>query len=265
MNQYIEWGRPLGYTEVGWLERFELMEQGKGVERNQYVTWWASLPVVEQWTKLIVWFRALVPRNDPGTTDLLCHFETFQGRGLIREGDSKVHQVISYGLASVYTPGRYRGKGYARHTLQLAHYLIAPDSHLPPFPIIWGEKPDDGPMDADFSVLHSGIGDGFYGTCRQGHGASSRIGWIRQPVTTRTWDVSRHRHVTEGLEQKGWSWLSPDDLREPIEQAAQGMRERMATGPSVSDGGDDVGSCSFAIEPDWYGSSLHCETSWSTY
>lgn len=166
---------------------------------------------------------------------------------MIRDAGSRVKQVISYGIASVYTPANHRSKGYARHILQLVHYLIARESLLPVYPETWGPKPDIGPMDADFSVLYSGIGDKYYATCRQGDGPSSKPGWIRLPLTARTWDVSNAQTATS---QEGWQWLGLNDLSGLEEEAAQNLRadfDRDTQGDEAS---------SFAILPSWYDVSL---------
>lgn len=150
--------------------------------------------------------------------------------------------MISYGIASVYTPANHRGKGYARHILQLVHYLIARDSLLPPFPEPWGPRPDYGPRDADFSVLYSGIGDKYYATCRQGEGAGSKPGWIRLPLTARTWDVSGAQTAPV---QEGLQWLGLDDLGGLEEEAAQEIKADLDSEKR----GDEA--CSFAILPSW--------------
>lgn len=192
---------------------------------------------------LLTSYRALVPRDDPETTDLLAHCETFRRRSVLRDAGSQTKDVISYGIASVYTPANHRGKGYARHILQLVHYLIARDSLLPTYPEAWGPKPDIGPRDADFSVLYSGIGDKYYATCRQGEGTSSKPGWIRLPLTARTWDVSGAQPVSA---QEDWQWLGLDELSGLEGEAARDMKadlDREAQGNEA---------CSFAILPSWY-------------
>lgn len=183
-----------------------------------------------------------MPRHDPLTTDLLAHCETFQRQSWIRKGDSKAESATSYGIASVYTPSNHRGKGYARQLLQLIHYLIASPDLLPPFPEAWGPKPDVGPKNAAFSVLYSGIGDKFYASCRQGEGSTSKDGWIRQPVTTRTWDIT-------GIETEdtpaGWEWLGVDDLTGVETDAAESLWKQVSEADPVN------GGLSFDIAPTW--------------
>jgi hypothetical protein len=157
----------------------------------------------------------------------------------MKDANSKVREVFSYGIASVYTPASHRGKSYARQLLQLVHYLIAPETSLPPFPATWGPKPDFGPMDAAFSILFSGIGDKYYASCKQGEGASSKAGWIRQPITARTWDVSAESPYTGS--QEGWKWLGPDDLEGLEAQTAETMKVDLESAEGKS----------FAVLPSW--------------
>jgi len=184
-------------------------------------------------------FRGLVPRIIPGTTDLLAHCETFRRLSVIKDDGGQVREVVSYGIASVYTPDAHRGKSYARQLLQLIHYIIAPEAQLPPFPSLWGPKPDFGPKDAQFSILFSGIGDKYYASCRQGEGESSKAGWIRQPITSRTWDVtSDNAGITS---EEGWKWLGQDDLSHLEQQTAERMKQDLA----------GEGQPSFAVLPSW--------------
>lgn len=160
---------------------------------------------------------------------------------MLSNGTAK--EVISYGIASVYTPAQQRGKGYARHILQLIHYLIAPGDLLPPFPDAWGPKPDIGPMDGQFSILFSGIGDKYYATCKQGDGHAAKDGWIRQPVTSRTWDVSSYS--VGSLDQKGWEWLGADKLKDLEDEAGDQMKK------DISEQHMEIDKHSFLVLPSW--------------
>ncbi|WWD22246.1 hypothetical protein CI109_106737 [Kwoniella shandongensis] len=193
-NHWSNWGAPLGFEEQGWVDRFTTMEQHEWAEEDRYVTW------------------ALVRKDDPESTDMLAHCETFKRKSIAKEpGSDQIKEVFSYGIASVFTPPSNRGKGYARTLLKLLHYVIAPPSLLPPFPNHWGTPPDiPGFKDAAFSVLYSGVGDRYYATCRRGDGESSEAGWIRHKVTLRTWKVPAIQGEESG--QEGWEWLGPDSL-----------------------------------------------------
>jgi hypothetical protein len=186
--------------------------------------------------------RALVPRADPETLDLLSHCETFRRQAIIKTDGSMAEETTSYGIASVYTPATHRGKGYARHILQLVHYLIAPNSLLPAFPDAWGAEPEIGPKDARLSILFSGIGEKYYATCRQGEGPQSKPGWIRQPITSRTWDVSTL--PSPSIDQAGWRWPGLDELSEVETVAAAQMKKKAAEGEATS-------GCSFIVLPTW--------------
>jgi hypothetical protein len=94
-------------------------------------------------------------------------------------------------------------------------------------------------MDAAFSILFSGIGDKYYASCRQGEGATSKAGWIRQPITARTWDISAESSTAGSKED--WKWLGPDDLKKLETQTTWRMKKDM----KIVDGS------SFAVLPDW--------------
>lgn len=38
-NHFVQWGKPLGFDEQGWLDRFTAMEKGQWAEDDRYVTW----------------------------------------------------------------------------------------------------------------------------------------------------------------------------------------------------------------------------------
>jgi hypothetical protein len=101
-------------------------------------------------------------------------------------------------------------------------------------------------MDAEFSILFSGIGDKYYASCRQGEGAESKPGWIRQPITARTWDVSEVSSSSDDVNQDGWKWLNADELESLETEAADDLR-RSLSGKDV----DDQQS-TFLVLPEWY-------------
>ncbi|ORY27920.1 hypothetical protein BCR39DRAFT_577067 [Naematelia encephala] len=224
-NHYKQWGAPLGFDEQGWVDRFTTLEQDKWAEGDRYVTW------------------ALVCKDDPNSTDMLAHCETFRRISLAKEpGSNDAKDVTSYGIASVFTPPSNRGKGYARQLLRLIHYVIAPSSLLPPFPTHWGSAPQiAGFRDAEFSVLYSGVGDKYYATCRRGDGLSSEAGWIRQNITLRTWDVTAAPEAASS--EAGWEWLGHDSLSDLEASTDREMRKAF--------GNDADGSYQFAILPTW--------------
>lgn len=38
-NHFVQWGKPLGFDEHGWVERFTLLEQGEWADEKRYITW----------------------------------------------------------------------------------------------------------------------------------------------------------------------------------------------------------------------------------
>jgi hypothetical protein len=98
-------------------------------------------------------------------------------------------------------------------------------------------------MNADFSILFSGIGEKYYATCRQGEGQSCKAGWIRQPITSRTWDISQYKSDT--AVQDGWEWLGPDQL-EVLESEGEAAMKNEIAGP-----GTGAAGTSFMVLPSW--------------
>jgi hypothetical protein len=94
-------------------------------------------------------------------------------------------------------------------------------------------------MDAAFSILFSGIGDKYYASCKQGEGASSKAGWIRQPITSRTWDVSAESPYAGS--QEGWKWLGADELGNLEAQTSEVMKVDL----------EGTEGKTFAVLPDW--------------
>ncbi|CAK9783819.1 hypothetical protein CC85DRAFT_330088 [Cutaneotrichosporon oleaginosum] len=160
---------------------------------------------------------ALVPAADPCTTDLLSHCVTYRRRAVARtrHGDE---EVVAYGVSAVYTPPALRGRGYARRSLQLLHYALAPREALPPFPD-WG-MPPHGPRDARLSFLHSGIDGAFYTACTQG---LERAGWVLKPPHTRLLTV-------RGPAEAEYEMLGAKDVAELQDAYEMILRQRLRPG-----------------------------------
>ncbi|KAG6891603.1 hypothetical protein C0992_002642 [Termitomyces sp. T32_za158] len=129
----------------------------------------------------------------------------FRRDGLIRsESDAKPKEAICYGIASVFTPVCFRGKGYASHMMRLLHWVLAEASLLPAvFPSEWGSPPDRVAHAGDgiFSALWSDVGAEFYGRCGP---TKHSEGWVvRSPCST-TWDVKQWKSNTDTA---GWIFL----------------------------------------------------------
>jgi hypothetical protein len=117
----------------------------------------------------------LVPRDDPTTTDILAHCDTYRRAGVVRLPDGRQRDVVTYNVGLVFTPPQRRKKGYAKHMMRLMHYVVAPLGVLPPFPQEWGRLPEERFGDATFSTLYSDVGDAFYARCTKGLTAP---GWV---------------------------------------------------------------------------------------
>ncbi|ORX37923.1 hypothetical protein BD324DRAFT_623842 [Kockovaella imperatae] len=216
-----KWGvRSHGYTPEQYYRKFEVMDEEEWAVNDGIVHW------------------ALVPRSETSTLDLLSHVETWRRKSLIkRPGQTAPEEVVSYGIAYVYTPEKHQGHGYGRHLLQLLHYILAPLPTLPSFPTTWGDQPSlEGFNDAAFSFLFSGVGDKFYASCRRGEGDDSLVGWVPIPLTNRHWDLSKvaqEAQETHEADQTGWKWLTVEDLTAVEEEAIEDMK--LELGKDTSD------------------------------
>ncbi|KAJ3780731.1 hypothetical protein GGU10DRAFT_321361 [Lentinula aff. detonsa] len=199
----------------------------------------------------------LAPRNDPHTLDFLCSCETFRRSGLTSrmnhtspkpDSEPLIEQVECYGIASVFTPPQYRGKGYARLMMSLLHWALAGNKLTPTgnikFPFdIWGSPPappkELGMGDATFSALWSDVGD-FYGKCSP-DGAdddSNRLrksgGWVIRGTRMTRWcprpdastalmraDTGSDLHSYSGE----WQWLTQEEVNRLLTHDAELMRK----------------------------------------
>jgi hypothetical protein len=79
--------------------------------------------------------RSIVRRpigTSPSPVDLDDHTKT----------DNEPIEVSNIAISCVYVNPVYAGYHYARHLLQLMHYILAPKEDLPEFPTgVWGEAP----------------------------------------------------------------------------------------------------------------------------
>lgn len=133
----------------------------------------------------------------------------------------KAFESVTYGVAAVCTPRKNRGNGYARQMLQLLHYLLAAEEHLPPFPEEWGSPPDAALRlaPARISTLQSGIGEVFYAKCRKGLGEGSEPGWIWQGVPSRVWEGP-----FGGNEAPSLTFITRDDIAHWEAEATRRIR-----------------------------------------
>lgn len=185
--------------------------------------------------KMTTW--VLAPRSDPQTLDFLAACETFRrtcvSSPIAAEGEMRqAEEVISYGVASVYTPAPKRGKGYASHMMRLLHWVLAQPNYLPPsFPDQWGSPPDlvVGRGDARFSVLYSDVGGGFYSEC--GPDLTPGSGWTVGSVVQTTWDITPEllKATANGDSVGQWRWLSAEDVKLVWEVDADLIKKEIAS------------------------------------
>ncbi|KAF2764973.1 hypothetical protein EJ03DRAFT_320245 [Teratosphaeria nubilosa] len=96
---------------------------------------------------LTAWMLVYQPAQG-GQRQVLCGCESIKKKALMAKG-GKVEDVITHGIASVFCPPRYRGRGYAGRMMQ----------ELGPRLKTWGAE--EGKQ-VPFSVLFSDIGKEFY-------------------------------------------------------------------------------------------------------
>jgi hypothetical protein len=143
--------------------------------------------------------------------------------------------VAAYGVAAVYTPPEKRGKGYASHMLRLLHWVLAPRTSLPSFPLLeWGASPAESLLagDARFSYLGSDLGD-FYRTIGP---TKETIGWdVIQPNSI-VWPISRFiPGSTVNDAEIAWRWLDEASALKIWDADAQLMKEEVKS-TAVSEG-----------------------------
>lgn len=103
---------------------------------------------------------------------------------LIPAGETTAIEDIGYAIASVFTPAKYRGKGYAARMMSLLHFALARPEGVPPFPEGWGKPPVPVQHQGIVSVLYSGVG-AYYSRCAPGEGS----GWTIVGTRTAEWVV----------------------------------------------------------------------------
>ncbi|KDQ17758.1 hypothetical protein BOTBODRAFT_185844 [Botryobasidium botryosum FD-172 SS1] len=209
--------------------------------------------------KHAVW--VLVPRDDPRTLDFCCACETHRRTAIAhtkvvsqsRSNDRKntidsaslstpsppslsigVEDVTAYGIGAVFTPKRFRGKGYASHMMRLLHHVLAPPSSLE-FPAAeWGTPPviPPGFGNARISYLYSDVGTSFYASC--GPGVEKCGGWVVSSPKIVVWEVSTLEGALDGIQSSkpdvpegpsvGRRWLDENALRYVLDQDANNFR-----------------------------------------
>ncbi|KAF4549210.1 Lysine acetyltransferase-like protein [Elsinoe fawcettii] len=123
----VEWRGPL--TEEAYFRREEILAN-QDLTRSGGLTSWV-----------------LAKKLPDGSRKALCSCETLRKRALLALGSTgEVKEVTCYGVASVFTPPEYRGKGYASTMFRELEK--------------WMDEQGKGK--GGFSVLYSDIGKNFY-------------------------------------------------------------------------------------------------------
>ncbi|KAF4610659.1 hypothetical protein D9613_006788 [Agrocybe pediades] len=179
--------------------------------------------------KMQVW--VLVKRDDPDSLDFLCSCETFKREAwVVHQTSGKGQPCTGYGIASVFTPVRNRGKGYAKHMMRLLHWVLAKREYLDQLEWPseeWGEKPivsrteQEGSHggDALFSALWSDVGPEFYARC--GTGIREEGGWQVQDPHILIWNVGDAHSSTVSGE---WEWLNEQEVHDLWKEESERMK-----------------------------------------
>lgn len=187
------------------------VEWGRGLTLEEYVAREEMLDTKPHATegKMTIW--VLAPRSNPSTVDFFSSCETYH-----RESVTSSGPCVAYGIASVFTPERHRGKGYAHHLMRLLHFVLIKKELLPEFPrATWGEPPEvpEGLGKGTASALYSDVGQ-FYGKCNPGVGKehSDRAWIVQNPCGTiwpaspskQDWDEARIQWIGNGQLDEVW-------------------------------------------------------------
>ncbi|CAE6408739.1 unnamed protein product [Rhizoctonia solani] len=173
----VEWAK--WYDLEGYLGRLEYLESLDHANGGRLVTW------------------VLVRADDPETLNILSTCQTYKRDILIvPAGETTSTRGVGYAIASVFTPTKYRGKGYAARMMSLLHFTLARPEGIPPFPKGWGNAPRPMQQPGSVSVLYSGVG-AYYSRCAPGEGS----GWTIVGTRTTEWVVpSKTIELDSGVE-----------------------------------------------------------------
>ncbi|KAH0582713.1 hypothetical protein H2248_010633 [Termitomyces sp. 'cryptogamus'] len=150
----------------------------------------------------------------------------FRRDGLVcSKANAKPKRVICYAIASVFTPLRFRGKGYASHMMRLLHWVIADVSLLPAIsPREWGAPPHRVAHAGDglFSALWSDVGAEFYRRCGP---TKDSDGWITRAPFSTIWDVKQE---SSSIDTSGWTLLDETGVMKLWEDDAENISRTLS-------------------------------------
>lgn len=199
---FPEWGRGLGLEEH--IEREEMLDTKPHATDGKMVIW------------------VLAPRSDPTTIEFYSACETYERAAVTSSGE-----CIAYGIASVFTPSQFRGKGYAKHLMRLLHFVLIRKELLPSFPTEdWGSAPNVPPGlgRGVASALYSDVGSTFYARCAPGLTKDlEKHGWITQGAVGTTWSATSE-DVDKG---QSIEWIGSEGMEEVWVQDAQLMKREI--------------------------------------
>lgn len=143
-------------------------------------------------------------------------------KGLMCDATGKLSEVSCYGIASVFTPAAWRGRGYAKHMMRLLHWVLGPSPPLPQFPREWGETPTHSGL-AQFSALYSDIGE-FYAHC--GPSQEGAEGWLIKSAFSTAWmlDDLPLRPAEYSTRTNEWKWLDISGVEKIWNEDVQWMK-----------------------------------------
>ncbi|OJD30433.1 lysine acetyltransferase protein [Diplodia corticola] len=165
------------------------------LEESKYL---ATVPLAKN-NGLTMWI--LVDKNLPqNERPILCSCESFRKRSLTSDADGNVEDNMVHGIASVYCPPEYRGRGYGtRHMKEMAKVLYS-----------WQSEQ----VKCVGSVLYSDIGKTYY----------ANLGWKPNPTNSHVLfqpaKIAKRRIAKEIME---------GDLAELCDRDEKMVRKIMAT------------------------------------
>ncbi|KAK0622485.1 hypothetical protein B0T14DRAFT_451571 [Immersiella caudata] len=162
-------------------------------------------------------------KSDPSLILSAC--EVLTKRALVAHPGKVITTVPSYGLASVFTPPRFRGQGLASHMLRLVQSAV------------------DTSLSAEFGVLYSDIGRSFY----------THLGWPSFPSPQLTMQIETGHDNTSAAQDAPVTLLTDDDVPELCARDCAQLQSRLERLARDGEGGKKY----VAFLPDYAQMSWH--------